>query len=98
VLKGACAAFPSSSWKAASFLFLWRAWRRRSACTQSGGLFDDAIESMFSAFSLSGIADFIQNDVLDAAAMIAMLLTRSGWLIPASQLRCDCCRGICQSF
>ncbi|HDC4262641.1 DNA circularization protein [Enterobacter cloacae] len=38
---------------------------------QSGGLFDDAIESMFSAFSLSGIADFIQNDVLaDAAAML----------------------------
>ncbi|ECL8477727.1 DNA circularization protein [Salmonella enterica] len=39
--------------------------------TQSGGLFDDAIESMFSAFSLSDIPDFIQNDVLtDAAAMI----------------------------
>jgi len=39
--------------------------------TQSGGLFDDAIESMFSAFSLSGIPDFIQSDVLaDAAAMI----------------------------
>ncbi|WP_336212037.1 DNA circularization protein [Enterobacter sp. P82] len=38
---------------------------------QSGGLFDDAIESMFSAYSLSGIADFIQNDVLaDAAAML----------------------------
>ncbi|EPK6614876.1 DNA circularization protein [Enterobacter cloacae] len=38
---------------------------------QSGGLFDDAIESMFSAFSLSGIADFIQNDVLaDAVAML----------------------------
>lgn len=38
---------------------------------ESCGLFDDAIDSMFSAFGLSGIADFIQNDVLaDAAAMI----------------------------
>ncbi|HHA1437523.1 TPA: DNA circularization protein [Enterobacter hormaechei subsp. hoffmannii] len=38
---------------------------------QSGGLFDDAIDSMFSAFSLSGIPDFLQNDVLaDAAAML----------------------------
>lgn len=37
----------------------------------SGGLFDDAIDSMFSAFSLSGIPDFIQNDVLaDAASML----------------------------
>ncbi|EJG2197913.1 DNA circularization N-terminal domain-containing protein [Citrobacter freundii] len=38
---------------------------------QSGGLFDDAIDSMFSAFGLSGVADFIQNDVIaDATAMI----------------------------
>lgn len=38
---------------------------------ESGGLFDDAIDSMFSAFGLSGIPDFIQNDVIaDATAMI----------------------------
>ncbi|HEJ0068274.1 TPA: DNA circularization N-terminal domain-containing protein [Citrobacter koseri] len=38
---------------------------------ESCGLFDDAIDSMFSAFGLSGIADFIQNDVIaDATAMI----------------------------
>ncbi|ENH2935661.1 DNA circularization N-terminal domain-containing protein, partial [Salmonella enterica] len=37
----------------------------------SGGLFDDAIDSMFSTFSLSGISDFIQNDVIaDAASML----------------------------
>jgi prophage DNA circulation protein len=37
----------------------------------SGGLFDDAIEGMFSAFSLSGIPDFLQSDVLaDAAGML----------------------------
>lgn len=35
------------------------------------GLFDDAIDSMFSGFSLSGIADFIQNDVIaDATEML----------------------------
>ena len=38
---------------------------------ESGGLFDDAIDRMFSAFGLSGIPDFIQNDVIaDATAMI----------------------------
>lgn len=38
---------------------------------ESGGLFDDAIDSMFSAFGLSGIPDFIRNDVIaDATAMI----------------------------
>lgn len=37
----------------------------------SGGLFDDAIDSMFSSFGLSGIPDFIRNDVIaDATAMI----------------------------
>jgi prophage DNA circulation protein len=38
---------------------------------ETGGLFDDAIDDMFSAFGLSGLPDFIQNDVLaDAAAML----------------------------
>ncbi|HBT2489149.1 TPA: DNA circularization protein [Klebsiella aerogenes] len=38
---------------------------------ESGNLFDDAIDSMFSAFGLSGIPDFLQNDVLtDAASML----------------------------
>jgi prophage DNA circulation protein len=38
---------------------------------ESGSLFDDAIEGMFSAFSLSGIPDFLQRDVLaDAAGML----------------------------
>lgn len=37
----------------------------------SGGLFDDAIDSMFSSFGLFGIPDFIRNDVIaDATAMI----------------------------
>lgn len=38
---------------------------------ESGSLFDGAIDGMFSAFGLSGISDFIQNDVIaDATAMI----------------------------
>lgn len=38
---------------------------------ESGSLFDEAIDSMFSAFGLSGIPDFLQSDVLaDAAAML----------------------------
>lgn len=39
--------------------------------SETGGFFDDAIDSMFEAFSLSGIPDFIQSDVLaDAADML----------------------------
>lgn len=51
---------------------------------QSGGLLDDATAGMFSAFGLSGIADFIQNDVIDrAGAMLngvsdAMRMVDSG--------------------
>lgn len=38
---------------------------------ESGGFFDEAIEGMYEAFSLSGIPDFIQSDVLvDAADML----------------------------
>lgn len=39
--------------------------------SDSTGLFDGAIESAFEAFSLSGISDFIQSDVLaDGASML----------------------------
>ncbi len=39
---------------------------------------------MFSAFSLSAFADFIQNDVLPMQLRcLAMSQMRSGWLIPA---------------
>ncbi|TNV14899.1 DNA circularization protein [Buttiauxella sp. B2] len=38
---------------------------------ETGSLYDDAIDGMFGAFSLSGIPDFIQSDVLaDAADML----------------------------
>lgn len=38
---------------------------------ESGGFFDEAIEGMYEAFSLTGIPDFIQSDVLaDAADML----------------------------
>jgi prophage DNA circulation protein len=38
---------------------------------ETGGFFDEAIDGMFEAFSLTGIPDFIQSDVLaDAADML----------------------------
>ncbi|SUH96284.1 DNA circulation family protein [Salmonella enterica subsp. enterica serovar Typhimurium] len=90
---------PFSLWKVGNFLFRWQEWQRRKRLETSGGLFDDAIDSMFSTFSLSGISDFIQNDVIaDAASMLGDVADAFRMVDSGVSAAMRLLQGICLSF
>ncbi len=89
---------PFSLWKVGTFFSGGRNGNGEAPET-SGGLFDDAIDSMFSTFSLSGISDFIQNDVIaDAASMLGDVADAFRMVDSGVSAAMRLLQGICLSF